>query len=196
MSSREEVLILDDDDAVRKLLSTIVEEEGYVPKTFATAKEALKRIEEVRPIAILADIYMPEMNGLDFMREIRKSYPHLPVIVLTGFPDQNVFRETLKYRISDFIAKPFAIETVKQALQKLLGSDDSYADAFLETVTHRLREARLNLGLKQSEVAARCGLSTSQVSQIELRQSAPSVTTLLKLCRALHLTMSELVEGF
>lgn len=196
MSSREEILILDDDEAVRNLLAAIVEEEGYVPKTFATAKDALKRMDEVRPIAILADIYMPEMNGIDFMRELRKSFPQLPVIILTGYPDQNVFREVLQHRISDFIAKPFAVETVKQSLQKLLGSDDSFADAFLETVTHRLREARLELGLKQSEVAARCGMSTSQVSQIELRQSAPSVTTLLKLCRALHLSISQLVEGF
>jgi FixJ family two-component response regulator len=196
MSAREEVVILDDDESVRSLLSDLVEREGYVPKAFADAREALKRLEELRPIAILADIKIPGMNGLEFLHEVRKSHTNLPVIIMTGYPDHEMFRESLKYKVSDFIAKPFTIETVQKSLRLAIGTDDSFADAFLDTVTHRLREARIALGLKQSEVAARCGMSTSQVSQIELRQSAPSVTTLLKLCRTLHLTMEALVEGF
>ncbi|MBY0589375.1 response regulator [bacterium] len=196
MSAREEVVILDDDESIRSLLSNVVENEGYVPKAFADAREALKRLEELCPIAILADIRIPGMTGLEFVHEVRKSHTNLPVIVMTGFPDQEMFRESLRYKVSDFIAKPFTIETVQKSLRHAIGTDDSFADAFLDTVTHRLREARIALGLKQSEVAARCGMSTSQVSQIELRQSAPSVTTLLKLCRTLHLTMESLVEGF
>jgi FixJ family two-component response regulator len=196
MSAREEVVILDDDESIRSLLSNVVENEGYVPKAFSDAREALKRLEELCPIAILADIRIPGMTGLEFVHQVRKSHTNLPVIVMTGFPDQEMFRESLKYKVSDFIAKPFTIETVQKSLRHAIGTDDSFADAFLDTVTHRLREARIALGLKQSEVAARCGMSTSQVSQIELRQSAPSVTTLLKLCRTLHLTMESLVEGF
>jgi DNA-binding NtrC family response regulator len=196
MSSREEVVILDDDEAIRSLLSSVIENEGYVPKAFGDAREALKRLDELRPIAIMADIRVPGMTGLEFLHEVRKSHTNLPVIVMTGYPDQEMFRESLKYKVSDFIAKPFTIETVQKSLRHAIGTDDSFADAFLDTVTHRLREARIALGLKQSEVAARCGMSTSQVSQIELRQSAPSVTTMLKLCRTLHLTMESLVEGF
>jgi DNA-binding NtrC family response regulator len=196
MSSREEVVILDDDESIRTLLSSVIESEGYVPKAFGDAREALKRLDELRPIAIMADIRVPGMTGLEFLHEVRKSHTNLPVIVMTGYPDQEMFRESLKYKVSDFIAKPFTIETVQKSLRHAIGTDDSFADAFLDTVTHRLREARIALGLKQSEVAARCGMSTSQVSQIELRQSAPSVTTLLKLCRTLHLTMESLVEGF
>jgi DNA-binding NtrC family response regulator len=196
MSSREEVVILDDDESIRSLLSSVVEKEGYVPKAFGDAKEALKRLDELRPIAIMADIRVPGMTGLEFLHEVRKSHTTLPVIVMTGFPDQEMFREALKYKVSDFIAKPFSVDTVQKSLRHAIGTDDSFADAFLDTVTHRLREARIALGLKQSEVAARCGMSTSQVSQIELRQSAPSVTTLLKLCRTLHMTMESLVEGF
>lgn len=196
MSAREEIVIIDDDESIRKLLSTIVEQEGYTARSFASAADALRRIEEMRPIVILADIYMPQMSGIEFMKELRKSHPSLPVIVLTGYPDQNTFRDALPYKISDFLAKPFSLETVQQAIRRVLGRDESFAETFLDTVTHRLREARIALGLKQSEVAARCGMSTSQVSQIELRQSAPSITALLRLCKALHLTMGQLVEGF
>lgn len=196
VSSREEILILEDEEKIRRLLERIVTEEGYAPRSFASARDALKRLEETRPIAILADVFLPGMNGIEFLRELRKSDPNVPVIVLTGYPDQSLFREILQYQISDFLAKPFTPETVQQALRKILAGDASLAESFLETITHRLREARLTLGLKQSEVAARCGLSTSQVSQIELRQSAPSITTLLKLCKALHMNVAELVRGF
>lgn len=194
--AREEIVLVDDDEGVRTLLSAIIQDEGYVCKTYANAQDALRRIEESAPILVFADIVMPQMNGIEFLHALRKSHPNIPVIVLTGFADSNTFRETLRYRISDLLAKPFTVEAVQKSIRKVLGLDDSFADQFLETVTHRLREARLTLGLKQSEVALRCGMSTSQVSQIELRQSAPSLVSLLKLCKALHLSMEELVKGF
>lgn len=196
MNSREEIVVIDDEQSVRDLLADIIDKEGYACRTFPDARQALERIDEFEPILIIADISMPEMTGIEFMHELRKSHPSTPVIVLTGFADQSTFRETLRFRISDFLAKPFTVDTVQQSLRKILGIDDTFADQFLETVTHRLREARLALGLKQSEVAARCDMSTSQVSQIELRQSAPSLVTLLKLCKALHLSVTKLVEGF
>lgn len=196
MATREEILIVDDDEAIRKLLTAIITEEGYSPRAYADGTEALRRVEEFAPIAIFLDAFMPGMSGLQFLNELRKSHPDLPVLILTAFADQNLFRETLQYRIADFISKPFTAETIQTALRKAMGNDESFSDKFLETVTHRLREARIARGLKQSEVAARCGMSTSQVSQIELRQSAPSVTTLLRLCKSLHLSMTKLVEGF
>ena len=120
----------------------------------------------------------------------------LPVIVMTGYADEDTFRKSLQYRVADFLSKPFESKVLRESLRKALGRDDAFADQFLDTVAHRLREARTAQGLKQGEVAARCGLSTSQISQIELRQSSPSITTLLKLCKSLNLTMSELVSGF
>lgn len=196
MSAREEIAIVDDDESVRGILSQIISGEGFACREFASARAALESIVQSPPIAIFLDIRMPDMDGLEFLRELRKSLPMIPVIVITGFVDSDVFRRTLHQRIADFLTKPFAPADVRGALKKVLGWDDSFANEFMEAVTHRLREARLALGLKQAEVASRCGMSTSQVSQIELRQSAPSVPTLLKLCKALNLTMSQLVEGF
>lgn len=196
MKNREEIVLVDDDESVRTLLTDIIEEEGFTVRPFANGEDALRRIEESEPILVFADLLMPEMSGMEFLHNLRKGNPNVPVIVLTGYANSDTFRETLRYQISDFLAKPFTVETVQQSIRNVLGMDDSFTERFLETVTHRLREARLALGLKQSEVAERCGMSTSQVSQIELRQSAPSLTSLLKLCKALHLSMTELVAGF
>lgn len=196
MGKREQIVVIDDDPLVLNLLSRIVGEEGYACTPFQSAREALRQLDQIVPILVLLDIRMPEMNGLEFLKELRKSHSTLPVMIMTGYADQDVFRQTLQYRVADFLAKPFDPDVVREALRKVLGRDDAFADQFLETVAHRLREARLSLGLKQSEVATRCGMSTSQVSQIELRQSSPSVTTLLKLCKSLNLTMTELVSGF
>ncbi|QDU64383.1 Nitrogen assimilation regulatory protein [Planctomycetes bacterium Pan216] len=194
--SREEIVIVDDEQSVRDTLTSILDGEGYSCRTFESAKTALKHMEEVAPIAVFLDIRMPDMDGLEFLHEMRKSHSAIPVIVMTGYSDHEVFRSTLQYKIADFLPKPFEARVVRDALERVLGRDESFSDRFLETVTHRLREARIALGLKQSEVASRCGMSTSQVSQIELRQSSPSVTTLLKLCKALNLTITELVKGF
>lgn len=196
MSNREHVVIIDDDKSICQLLSTMLRTDGYSCRVFHSARQALDELTEILPIAIFLDIRMPDMTGLDFLRELRKFNQDVPVIVMTGYADQDVFRQTLPFHINDFLAKPFRQEIVRDSLKKVLGRDDSYSEQFMETISYRLRQARLAIGLKQAEVASRCGMSTSQVSQIELRQSAPSVTTLLKLCKALNLKMQDLVDGF
>ena len=196
MSSREQVLIIDDDEKIRDLLVEVLTREGYSCRAFGDAREALSSVDKMDLIAAFVDIHMPEMDGLEFLRLFRRSHTDLPVIVITGFSGGEIFRQTLKFRIADFLTKPLVPQQVTEALQRALGRDDNFAEQFLDTVTHRLRDARQQLRLKQSEVAARCGMSTSQVSQIELRQSSPSITALLKLCKALNLTMTDLVEGF
>ena len=196
MNSREQVVVIDDEEAIRSLLEKVFGAEGYSCRTFGSAREALARIDDIVPIAIFVDICMPEMDGMQFMHELRKSHLSVPVVVMTGHSNDDMFRQTLRYHIADFLVKPFGPGVVLESLRKALGRDDSFTEEFLDTVAHRLREARLALGLKQAEVASRCGLSTSQVSQIELRQSSPSVTTLLKLCKAINLTVTELVKGF
>lgn len=197
MGSREHVVIIDDDKNICQLLTTILNTDGYSCRPFDSARHALEELKNLSPIAIFLDIRMPDMTGLDFLKELRKFNKDVPVIVMTGFADHDVFRQTLPYHINDFLSKPFQHpDIVRDSLRKVLGRDDSYFEQFMETISYRLRQARLAIGLKQSEVASRCGMSTSQVSQIELRQSAPSVTTLLRLCKALNLKMQDLVEGF
>lgn len=196
MSTREQVIIIDDDEAVLHLITRVLSDEGYSCRSYSAARAAIDEIDKLQPIAILVDVRMPEMDGMQFLHELRKSHATMPVIVMTGYADQDVFRQTLQYHVSDFLAKPFSPQVLRDSLKKVLGRDDSFSDHFLETITHRLREARTGLGLKQAEVAARCGLSPAQVSQIELRQSAPSLNTLLRLCKALNLSVVELVKGF
>ena len=196
MSNREHVVIIDDDASIRELLVAILKEDGYSIREFPSARDALEKLASLVPIAIFLDICMPDMSGFDFLRELRKFNKDVPVIVMTGYADHEVFRQTLPFHIADFLGKPFRQDVVRESLKKVLGRDDSFTEQFMETITFRLRQARLAIGLKQAEVASRCGMSTSQVSQIELRQSAPSVTTLLKLCKALNLKLQDLVEGF
>lgn len=196
MNSRELVVIVDDEPLVCETLSALLGSEGFTCRCFCDPNEALEQLAALAPIAIFVDINMPQLTGIGLLHELRKSNPDVPVIVITGFPDQEVFRQTLPYKIVDFLTKPLDPDVVRDSLRRALGRFEQVGDQFLETVAHRLREARVRLGLKQSQVAARCEMSTSQVSQIELRQSAPSVLALLRLCKALNLKMTDLVEGF
>lgn len=196
MANREHVLILDDDPSLRSMLEQALLKDGFVTRSFGEAKEALRSIDDAEPIAILLDIHLPDMDGVEFLHHLRRLHPDVPVVVITGSPDQEIFRRTLPYQIADFLVKPFGIEKIQESIRKSLGRDESFVESFLETTTARIREARRNLGLTQAQVAARCGLSSSQVSQIELRQSIPSIPALLKLCKALNLSVTELVKGF
>lgn len=196
MSAREHILIVEDDSAIRNLLKAEVENQGFHARVCENGADALQMALQSPPILVFLDIGLPEMDGVELMRELRKSNETVPVVVVTGMANQELFRQLLPHRIADFVAKPFGLEQIRASIRNALGRDEEFVNRFLDVVTHRLREARTTLGLKQSEVASRCGLSTSQVSQIELRQSSTSVVTLLKLCKSLNLTMSELVRGF
>lgn len=196
MASHEQIVVVDDDPLVREIVARSLEAEGYCCQSFDSARQALAELMAMVPIAAFVDIRMPDMGGLEFLRELRKSHPTLPVIVMTGFAEQDVFRQALEYKIADFLPKPFGPRLVQESLRKALGRDEAFAQRFLETMTFRLRDARMSLRLTQGEVASRCGLSASQVSQIELGQSSPSLATLVKLCKALNLTVSQLVDGF
>ncbi|MDY7032360.1 MAG: response regulator [Thermodesulfobacteriota bacterium] len=113
-------LIVDDDATIRDVLSEILMEGGYCVDTAEDGVDALAKVKKDNFDSILCDIWMPGMNGIDLLKEIKKYDPTLPVVMITGYPDVRVAVEAIKEGASDFIAKPVRMEQVEIIIEKLV----------------------------------------------------------------------------
>ncbi len=109
------VLILDDEEIVTKTLSTYLTlETDYDVYTFQSPKEALKALNKKPTDVIISDFFMPEMNGLEFLAEVKKIYPASTCILLTGYADkENAIRAINEVGIFQYIEKPWDNENLK-----------------------------------------------------------------------------------
>lgn len=109
------IAIVDDDEAILSGLSSLIRSVGYKVRLFETA-EAL--LEDTRsPIGcVVTDIQLSGMNGLELQREISLRFPTIPVIVMTGFPEDAMREKAMSAGASSFLTKPFEAETILQAI--------------------------------------------------------------------------------
>jgi two-component system nitrogen regulation response regulator NtrX len=116
------VLIIDDEDGIRESLSGIFEDEGYSVFTAGSGEEALKVLKEQSPDLIMLDVWLPGMDGIQTLKEIRNIKPDLPVIMISGHGNIELAVKATKTGAYDFLEKPLSLERVilaaKRALEK------------------------------------------------------------------------------
>ncbi len=129
-SSGSKVLVVDDDDAVRRFVKRVLDEDGYVVDASATAAEALARIDEGQTYdLIVADVRMPEMSGPQLIARARRSGMQAKVLYVTGFADQ-LFEERDEQLWADeaFVDKPCSVQALREAVSLLLhGQIDAHS---------------------------------------------------------------------
>ena len=106
MSTQPLVLVADDEPRITKLVSIALSEEGFRVITAGGGEEALMKAEEVRPDIVLLDIVMPDLDGIEVMRQLRERRP-VPVILLTAKGSTADKAKGLDLGADDYIAKPF-----------------------------------------------------------------------------------------
>ncbi len=120
--SGETILIVDDEESVRKSLAGVMRDEGYEVVTAASGKEGIELLSEAQPSIALLDIAMPDMDGIATLQKIRELKPDLPVIMVTGHGTIETAVKTTKMGAYDFIVKPPALEhlalVVKHGLEE------------------------------------------------------------------------------
>lgn len=79
-----DILILDDDEQILKLASTMAERQGYSVATVDSGEKALASIEKLEPRMLITDILMPGIDGIEVINECRKRYPELKIIAMSG----------------------------------------------------------------------------------------------------------------
>ncbi|HUX67983.1 MAG TPA: sigma-54 dependent transcriptional regulator [Terriglobales bacterium] len=120
---RARILVVDDEANERHGLAELLDAWGYEVEAAADGVEALEHLSRTLPQAVLTDIRMPRMDGLQLLERVRQRHGELPVLVLTGQGSKEAVIECLRLRASDYIEKPIRAEELKQRLGDLVRAE-------------------------------------------------------------------------
>ena len=116
------VLIVDDEEGIRETLSGIFQDEGYNVITAGSGEEALNILKEQSPDLVLLDVWLPGIDGVETLQEIKKTNPELPVVIISGHGNIELAVKATRVGAYDFLEKPLSLERVllvaRRALEK------------------------------------------------------------------------------
>ena len=115
---KKSILLVDDEAGIRKVLSIALADLGYRVITARNGTEALRKFEDKRPAIVLTDIKMPEMDGIELLRQVKLRCPDTEVIMITGHGDMELAIKSVKYEATDFVTKPINDEILEIALNR------------------------------------------------------------------------------
>jgi len=151
ITKKDKVLIVDDEQSIRKTLKQFFEKRGYLTALAENGLEALSLVEKEDFDVILSDIRMKKMDGIEFVRNISKYNSKIPIILITAYPEVNSAIEAVRCGVVEYVVKPFELaeleEKVAKAIKKSRESSEyrageKYASekkAFLAKFSHELR---------------------------------------------------------
>jgi DNA-binding response OmpR family regulator len=152
------VLLVDDDAAIRRAVGAGLELEGFRVVRASGGRAALAAVEAVSPAVILLDLSMPDLDGLEVLRQLRASGDDVPVCVLSARDDVDDRVRGLQAGADDYVVKPFALEEVTARLQALLRRRPatleavlSVGDIALDPRSHTALRGGRDLGLTRRE---------------------------------------------
>jgi DNA-binding NtrC family response regulator len=115
-----EILVMEDETSLAKGLRMILEKEGYHVDTASTGHSAMDALRKKGFDLLVADLRLPDMDGMDVIREVRDKRPDTKTIVITGYPSVSSAVDAMRLGVADYLPKPFWDEDFKQAVEKAL----------------------------------------------------------------------------
>jgi DNA-binding NtrC family response regulator len=122
MAFKNRILVVDDEEALRTVLSAELEGEGYQVSTAADGDEAIKIIGAEQFHLVLLDIKMPNVDGFEVLKYVKQHQPTTKVIMLTGFADLKNAIESKKLGAEDFVSKPYDLVDLLTTVERVLGT--------------------------------------------------------------------------
>ncbi len=119
-SSHYKVLVVDDEEPMRKLIVSLLSPRGHQCVTANNGREALDKIMETKFDALITDIAMPEMDGITLTKELSKHYQNIPVMVMTGYTEEYSAETAIASGAREFIKKPFSISEFLIRFDKMM----------------------------------------------------------------------------
>jgi CheY-like chemotaxis protein len=117
------ILVVDDDPDIRQVLLDRLESYGYVVETAVNGRDALDALQGSAFDGMVLDIRMPEINGMEVLRQTRKSHPGLPVVMVTSSMVREHAIEAIGEGAQAYLLKPFDAAQLKQVLEHWIGRD-------------------------------------------------------------------------
>ena len=132
MGEVRNILVVDDEEDVRDTLAKVLKSMDYQPFVAEGGKEALEIIRNNKIDVVLSDLYMPEMDGIELLNQIRNLDKQMIFIMITAHPTIETAVEAIKKGAYDYITKPFHVEEVRLKIERALEK---------RGLTHSLRTA-------------------------------------------------------
>jgi putative nucleotidyltransferase with HDIG domain len=155
MVEGEKILVVDDEEAIREVVSTLLEAQGYTTTVCSNGRMALDAFRRDTFDLVLSDIVMPEMDGLKLLTELRSGDPDVPVIMVTAMHDISIALEAIRAGAYDYILKPFEKDqlhlSVRRALEhrRLVIENRTYQSDLEHLVAERTQQ--LSIALRDLE---------------------------------------------
>jgi DNA-binding NtrC family response regulator len=161
------ILIVDDEMNMRLVLAAMLKREGYEVASASDGSEALQILKSGRIAAVITDLKMPRIDGMELLNRVRQEYPEVPVIMITAHGTVATAVEALKKGALDYITKPFELEDLKNVVSKAIK-------------TRNLKENEFFLPPEEIERANIIGSSPSTLELFDaIKRVAPTTTTIL-----------------
>jgi signal transduction histidine kinase len=114
----QKILLVDDEEGIRKVLGISLSDSGYQVFTAKSGEEALQIFKEQAPPIVMTDIKMPGMDGIELLQKMKEENPDVEVIMITGHGDMELAIQSLKHEATDFITKPINDDALEIALKR------------------------------------------------------------------------------
>jgi DNA-binding NtrC family response regulator len=144
MGEYARILVVDDDESIRKVLATILEEEGYVVDTAENGKEAIEKSHVKFYNLALIDIRLPDMEGTELLTALKETTPKIVKIIITGYPSLQNAVEAVNKGADGYVLKPFnmdsVLNTIKEHLKKQREAKKYSEEKVAEFIETRAKE--------------------------------------------------------
>lgn len=152
------ILVVEDEDAIRRMLMMVLEQAGFVPIAAADAEEAQRAMDETLPDLILLDWMLPGISGVEWARRLKKEpvYRELPIILLTARGEEEDKVKGLEIGADDYMTKPFSPKELVARIRAVLrrsGKIQGQAQIVLGDLVLDTEQHRLSISDRQLEVS-------------------------------------------
>ena len=118
--SRETILVVDDEESIRKSLVDIFTDEGYEVLTAGSGAEGVEMLRKYQPALAIIDVVLPRSDGIEILRQFKEIRPTMPVIMISGHGTIDITVKAMKAGAADFIEKPLTLDRLSLAVQTAL----------------------------------------------------------------------------
>ncbi len=157
MSQPTKVLVVDDEDVIRQMVGRVLKYMGIESEAAENGFQALEKLKAGRFDIIIADIRMPNMDGMELLKIANKEYADIDVIIMTAHSAKYSYVDVVEAGAADFITKPFSVEELKAKMERVLRERATMKElvaksaqlekTYMELLAVKDEEARLRNGI-------------------------------------------------
>jgi two-component system response regulator (stage 0 sporulation protein F) len=123
---QRKLLIVDDEPKIRAMLADCLQQTALAIATAESGEEALAKLAQDPPDVMILDVKMKGMSGVEVLRQVRASFPHIGVLIITGFDDERVEQDATRLGVLGVIHKPLMLSEVRQTIHEALATSPPF----------------------------------------------------------------------